>query len=105
MDIEYQDILNHIKEIDSAEMISKSVSHYPKLDATYEEMLTSADNEIIVDLNINIISRQDEYNFVNDTNRNYINNYRIPVPSGEDSTEYLIAFIERFEKALQSSVG
>lgn len=104
MDLEYQDILNHIKEIDATEEISKSISHYPKLDVTYEEMLTSADSEIMVDLNINIVSRKEEAEFINEGNRTYINNYRIPVPSGSEPTEYLMAFIERFEQAISSAI-
>lgn len=84
---------------------SKSVNDFPGYDDKYKLLMSSAGNEIVVDLTINVLSKNPNDEAAIPTNNHvYNNNYWIPVPSGHNVDEYVLAFIKHFEQALSSSI-
>lgn len=103
IDNKQEEIINP-PDID-AEVSSKIIDDFPMLESDKHEFLTSADQEILVDLNINILSRNPSDEAEMPQNKHiYNNNYWIPVPSGHDADQYLLSFIEHFELALKQSL-
>ncbi len=88
-----------------AEFIAKDLQDFPILPQEAGQMLTSAENEIVIDLTINLLSRNAvDHGGIPENKQIYNNNYWIPVPSGQNADEYMIAFIKHFEKSMTTSL-
>lgn len=85
--------------------VSKFVNEFPGFDEKQKLMLMSSGNEIVVDLNISVMSRDtNDPSAFPQSKQIYNNNYWIPVPSGHNSDEYVISFVRHFENAMSKSI-
>jgi hypothetical protein len=87
------------------DFVSKDINDFPILPQEAGKMLTSAESEIVIDLTINLLSKNSlDHGHIPDNKQIYNNNYWIPVPSGANADEYTIAFIRHFEKSMATSL-
>lgn len=92
---------NNQNIITDEEIISKTIDSFPVLPSEMHRMLTSSDHEIVIDLTMNLLSRNnDNIESIPENKQIYNNNYWIPVPSGQNSDEYILAFIKHFENSM-----
>lgn len=100
MDIEYNPEI-----ITDEDISSKPIDEFPLLPSEMHQMLTSSENEIVIDLNINLLSRnQTDIESIPENKQIYNNNYWIPVPSGDNPEEYILAFIKHFELSMSNAL-
>lgn len=105
IELEKQKILEAVNELNDTSISSKNISDFPQLDVKYQQMLSDSENEIAIELIISVLSRdKNDSTALPSTRQMYINNYCIPVPSGENSEEYTLAFIKYLEKSMSNSI-
>lgn len=91
--------------ITDEDISSKDINAFPVLPQEINQMLTSSEHEIVIDLNMSLLSRtQNDIGAIPENKQIYNNNYWIPVPSGHNPEEYVLAFINHFEKSMVNSL-
>jgi hypothetical protein len=91
--------------ITDEDISSKPIDQFPLLPSEMHHMLTSSDNEIVIDLNMNLLSRnKTDIESIPENKQIYNNNYWIPVPSGTNPDEYILAFIRHFELSMSNAL-
>lgn len=85
--------------------VSKFVDEFPGFDQKQKLIMASSGNEILVDLNISILIKDPNDQEAFPENRQvYNNNYWIPIPSGHNIEEYVLAFLKNFENSMSKSI-
>jgi hypothetical protein len=85
--------------------VSKLITEFPDYDDKKKIMMSLSGIEIVADLTISVLIKNPEDSAAFPETRNmYNNNYWIPVPSGHNVDEYVLAFLTNFEKAMSSSI-
>lgn len=105
---EYEKILESISELEQLSEEStfrKGAEDFPSTDEEKFKKLTEAKQEIFVELNMYILTKNDndEASMPN-INQSYANHYRIPLPDNTKEEEYMISFIRHFEKAMGQAI-
>lgn len=106
-ELEYRRILNSIEEIANNDIVyTKNREDFPSIDDDEAmRMLTDAKHEIFVELNINILSKNEsDESAMPSIKQCYTNHYRIPIPDENKEREYMVSFIQHFEKAMGQSI-
>lgn len=88
-------------EFEKIQSTTKSKTDFPVEIPNYEDLISISDNVIFVELNMNLVSNIGKDGTEPGHNTQiYNNNYYIPVPTGQNTEDYIKGFIQHFEKTL-----
>lgn len=91
---------------DGVEIFTKNIEDFPSSLPERQELLTSAEHEIVIELNMHVLSLDHSDPAAPPSNKQmYNNNYWIPVPSGQNLDHYILSFIDHFEKCMTNSIN
>jgi len=108
MDIDAEKIFEEINKIDENKVEPRDYSGQEYLFDTKKTypLITDADHEIVVELSINLLKRNNEdIDAVPEISQLYHNNYWIPLPSGSEPNEYSYSFIRHFQNAMTGAIS
>lgn len=105
---EYEKILDSINELANLSedtYFSKDAKNFPEHDNEKFIKFTEAKREIFVELNMYVLQKNDmDEAAMPEIHQHYSNHYRIPMPDEIKEEEYMMGFLEHFEKAMKQSI-